>query len=1505
MVSRLISGLFCALLLTSSVSGQDDDSLWSRNFGPVGVSGTVKALQHWGDSLVVAGDILGLRQTGAFSKEFVIFDLVDRTWHLQETGPLGTDAEIRAVEELPNGDLVIGGDFSFSSNGMTFDNIAVLRKDGSWSTLSGDSSDQCTGPVNALLEYDDRLYIGGEFDQIGDNDTIITLLFAVWDESQGFLGVRDEPIGFIFEPGQTPAVYALLQVPGTSGLSVDQDILVGGNFVRAPGDSLGNVVRVGISNLSAGSSWVPRTNGPVYALARPGSSFYNNEIYVGGDFTIAGDSTVSNCVMYDQDDGRYDPLGDGLNGPVYAIKQYPASVSPLRFAGDFDSSGTLFVGSVPAWNFSSDSWETTPLTTSDPIYALESIQGNYLAVGGEFEFAGDSSLFHSVFLTKSPSQVNDSVQWSLGDGFDTYISSSLRANDVAVDDAGNFYVCGGFQYAGGVRVNNIAKWDGQKWRALGEGLGSGGGSIAVNGDTVYVSGNSLELAGGIPVSNIAMWDGSQWSDMDGGLSTGSAREMAIDTLGNLYVVGSGFELAGSVTVAGIARWDGSEWSAVGGPVSPGTPMSVQDIYIDSLTNEVYICGSFDVIDGVTCRGVAMWDGNSWTGLGNKKTGDGTPYVIERSPQGEIIMAGFLDRPEFITQFQDSLWIGYAGGVAVPDVSDLHTVGCHVYLTGDPLQFVGDESDPFRVYNVARWDGLEWQPLGPGVNGGIMNVAHYGNELAVAGDFTQLNGTNIYARGFAIWNGVVSGAESSDLTLLSPTVSDTLEYGTVFDITWDTATTADLVLVEVSLDSGVTWEVIHNRADAKRGRLTWLVPDTNAAYCKIRISDGNAPCAAVEEPFTFPITADSALEVRWLQRKAGTYYIEPFTFGNHSWAFANDSAVCWPEEYWQSFDYSTLPRPLRGIDDRSRFPDWWTFEDGWGEDYCFIRKKTPRLVRPAAYLLWERLSKRGWDGSCYGFAVSSLLAFRYQPITTEIILAPDRIRELPLNLIWRRSVNKYWSYQFGYKHLIFGLRHFNDTPMETLRLIRDSSMATFQLPRLLSMMSMVLPTSVSEIQDAIDQEIRGHTVVPYRIENMPDSLGIYRIYVYDNNFPGDSSTFIRVDSINSLWSYDPPTDDSDLVWADTCCGLFTSLPLSEFEDYPTDPAGSQALAANMTSEDESDVVMVMVSGREDILMTDSTGRQFGAVLGQWYNDDTAGFPIVPLQPDFRGPRPIGYMIPRSDYTVELSQLSDTVDVLWQTVDKTFRYRRGGGDSTHSEHLTIGDNAMSIARVSGLHENVSVSAVQTTDSSERYVELAGMTFAPIDSLEFSIDSAGAITIWNTGIAKAYQLILWNADAALAEDEMTQSFSSTLINSDMTQKIIPVWGMLEASTTLLLKDADQDGTFEDTTVMDIVTDVEDDGLPELPDTYQLGQNYPNPFNPSTTIDFSIPVAGDVMLEVINVLGQRVTTLVSQDLAAGEYTVVWNGTNAAGVNVASGIYFYRLSAEGFATSKKMLLLR
>jgi Secretion system C-terminal sorting domain len=93
-------------------------------------------------------------------------------------------------------------------------------------------------------------------------------------------------------------------------------------------------------------------------------------------------------------------------------------------------------------------------------------------------------------------------------------------------------------------------------------------------------------------------------------------------------------------------------------------------------------------------------------------------------------------------------------------------------------------------------------------------------------------------------------------------------------------------------------------------------------------------------------------------------------------------------------------------------------------------------------------------------------------------------------------------------------------------------------------------------------------------------------------------------------------------------------------------------------------------------------------------------------------------------------------------------------------------------------------------------------------------------------------------------------------------------------------------------------------LPNDFALYNNYPNPFNPSTTIDYSIKQDGLVSLKIYDILGSEVVSLVNENQVAGNYSVQFDASSAAG-GLPSGIYIYRLTSRQFTSSKKLILLK
>ncbi|MDX9857101.1 MAG: S8 family serine peptidase [candidate division Zixibacteria bacterium] len=177
--------------------------------------------------------------------------------------------------------------------------------------------------------------------------------------------------------------------------------------------------------------------------------------------------------------------------------------------------------------------------------------------------------------------------------------------------------------------------------------------------------------------------------------------------------------------------------------------------------------------------------------------------------------------------------------------------------------------------------------------------------------------------------------------------------------------------------------------------------------------------------------------------------------------------------------------------------------------------------------------------------------------------------------------------------------------------------------------------------------------------------------------------------------------------------------------------------------------------------------------------------------------------------------------------------------------------------------------------------------------------------SGFSATEQYDLISAAVSRMDDsttgDMIMMISSGEFDIEVGQSVEVAFAIVVGRTITELYGAVEDARH----AYDISTPVDDGRRDQLPQAFVLEQNYPNPFNPVTTIAFSLPAASDVRLEVFNTLGQRVSVLHNGALPAGSHTIEWDSTDDAGRTVASGVYFYRLSSDTHADSRKMILLK
>ncbi|HEX8386860.1 MAG TPA: T9SS type A sorting domain-containing protein [Rubricoccaceae bacterium] len=388
------------------------------------------------------------------------------------------------------------------------------------------------------------------------------------------------------------------------------------------------------------------------------------------------------------------------------------------------------------------------------------------------------------------------------DGFYTDISTgpdglsvSGTVEAVAFGPDGSLYVAGRFSTAGDVPAQNVARWDGAAWHALGDGVVVGTfyphiRALVVGPDgSVYVGGG-IVTAGGAPVSGIARWDGTSWDDLGGGLGgmdTGGehAKGLAVGVDGSVYAAGR-FASAGGVPANSVARWDGVAWHALG---------SGLDGYADALARgpdgSLYVGGYFSTAGGVPARNVARWDGTAWSALGS---GVHAAYALATDASGNVYAAGTT-----VSRWDGTSWNPIGGAfdsvvrsLAVGTDESLYASG---YFTA-----AGD----VPVAHVARWNGGSWNQVGGGLSGATFALAvEEDGDLYAGGGFSTAGGqaANALARwDGATWHGFGSAVNSSVQALVRDPAGGVYVGGTF-------STVGDLMATGVSRWDGSAWHTL--------------------------------------------------------------------------------------------------------------------------------------------------------------------------------------------------------------------------------------------------------------------------------------------------------------------------------------------------------------------------------------------------------------------------------------------------------------------------------------------------------------------------------------------------------------------------------------------------------------------------------------------------------------------------------------------------------------------------
>jgi len=515
------------------------DERWDDRFQLPGISSTITAATAAPDgTLYVVADGEVFRWDG-------------RTWR-----SLGDSSfEIRGMA-IFQGQLYVAGDF----NSIGASNVRdIARWDGArWRQVGSgvgpqriDMFDnvQDTG-LYSLAVLGDTLYVGGDFNRI---DGLAANNIAGWNGT-AFRALGQGVRAADFQGNISNDASAIVRVIEPA----NGKLYVGGQFGYAGTTRSGSL---GVWDGSAWSgvgggvlddTWSDPETATVNAIAVDGAN-----VYVGGQLTLAGPSNnrvrVVNIARWNG--SAWSDLDGGAGGnslrKIYALR---VDNGTLYAGGEFDAIGGVEAPALATWN--GTAWQPTgAMRTFDTVQTIIRAPGGGLYIGGEFSTIGGVLATNIVRLS--------GTSWkALGEGLSLSDTSNCCAGQVralVADNAGRIYAGGRFKAAGGVITNNIARWNGTRWEALGEGV-SGGDveALALAGDTLYVGG-SFTGAGGQAIGFLASYNTAtgRWSALGGGVNnTVYALDYANDTL----YVGGDFSRAGSLDAYNLAFWDGTRWS---------------------------------------------------------------------------------------------------------------------------------------------------------------------------------------------------------------------------------------------------------------------------------------------------------------------------------------------------------------------------------------------------------------------------------------------------------------------------------------------------------------------------------------------------------------------------------------------------------------------------------------------------------------------------------------------------------------------------------------------------------------------------------------------------------------------------------------------------------------------------------------------------------------------------------------------------------------------------------
>lgn len=515
---------------------------------------------------------------------------------------------------------------------------------------------------------------------------------------------------------------------------------------------------VGTARGQCGYEWqegfnLPGADGPVHT-AVVFDDGTGAALYIGGDFEHVDQVAAPGIAKWDGATWSAPARAfGGENSYVLALLAHDDGNGPALFVGgDFRDVDGVAVNNLAKWDGAN--WLPVGGGTSGPVGALAEFDdgaGAALYAGGRFTTAGDAAVMNVARWDGTDwSALAQGISGSFG-GYNTWIYE-LEVFDEDGDGPQSpaLFAAGNFSVAGTVGANNVARWNGQAWSAVGAFWAAPqGGTLGYasalevfdpDGDgpssgELYVGG-SFNSAGGASAENVARWTGTQWLAMPAGpggagcCASVHSLEVFDDGTGPALFVGGAFNRIADATIYNLAMWDGGSWSAVGGGIGGDISTQVRSLVglPATITGErtLFVGGIFVTASGVPAGGIARWNGSSWDGFGEGigQGDDINALAVFDEGNGPVLFmvrnAAYGGSP--VMRFETTHWsvmgqsLSGTGNAVVTGIRDSDK---------RPMLYAGGRfvlPDVEGTCPVIAWDGDQWIPVMSGLNGVVLSLA---------------------------------------------------------------------------------------------------------------------------------------------------------------------------------------------------------------------------------------------------------------------------------------------------------------------------------------------------------------------------------------------------------------------------------------------------------------------------------------------------------------------------------------------------------------------------------------------------------------------------------------------------------------------------------------------------------------------------------------------------------------------------------------------------------------